>query len=81
MTRTLLASNTLAEHLLRGGIGAGAPWYGIHIADAHPWLALVFGVAMLIAFRGCPTCWAIGLFETIWRRLTRKSPDDPTAKQ
>jgi len=67
----MFASNTLTEHILRGAIGIGALWLAVAIAATHPWSSLALGVVVLIAFRGCPICWTIGLFETTrhqWRR-------------
>jgi hypothetical protein len=67
----MFASNTLVEHLLRGVTGIGALWIAVAIAATHPLSSLALGAVVLIAFRGCPICWAIGLFETArqqWRR-------------
>ena len=60
----MFASNTLTEHILRGAIGIGALWLAVAIGATHPWSSLALGVVVLIAFRGCPICWTIGLFET-----------------
>ena len=64
----MFASNTLTEHILRGAIGIGALWLAVAIAATHPWSSLALGVVVLIAFRGCPICWTIGLFETAHQR-------------
>ncbi|CAN7521555.1 hypothetical protein LJR220_004729 [Bradyrhizobium sp. LjRoot220] len=67
----MFASNTLVEHVLRGVVGIGALWLAIAIAATHPWGSLALGAVVLIAFRGCPICWTIGLLETArrqWRR-------------
>ena len=67
----MFASNTLIEHVLRGAIGIGALWLAVAIAATHPWSSFALGAVVLIAFRGCPICWTIGLFETArqqWRR-------------
>ena len=66
----MFASDTLSEHILRGAIGIGALWIAVAITEAHPWGSLALGGLVLLAFRGCPICWSIGLFETasrIWR--------------
>jgi len=39
-------------------------WAIVH-QTAHPWLSLVAGVAALVALRGCPMCWTVGLVETL----------------
>lgn len=67
----MFASNTLVEHVLRGVVGIGALWLAIASAATHPWGSLALGAVVLIAFRGCPICWTIGLLETArrqWRR-------------
>jgi hypothetical protein len=69
--KTLFASNTLTEHLLRGAIGAGALVWAISIAAEHPVASLALGVITLIALRGCPVCWTIGLAETASHTFSR----------
>jgi hypothetical protein len=64
----MFASNTLLEHGLRGFVGIGALWSAVTIAATHPLGSLALGVAALLAFRGCPICWAIGLVETASQR-------------
>jgi hypothetical protein len=53
---------------LRGFVGIGALWYAVTIAATHPLGSLALGVLALLAFRGCPICWAIGLVETASQR-------------
>jgi hypothetical protein len=70
----MFASGTLIEHVSRGAVGIGALWCALAIAASHPWASLALGGVMLLAFRGCPICWTIGLFETAhqhWRRESR----------
>lgn len=67
----MFASNTLIEHILRGAVGIGALWLAVAIAATHPLWSLALGGLMLLAFRGCPICWTVGLFEGI-SRLFRK---------
>lgn len=64
----MFASNTLIEHVLRGAVGIGALWLAVAIAASHPWSSLALGALVLLAFRGCPICWTIGLFETVVRK-------------
>ena len=64
----MFASNTLSEHILRGAIGIGALWIAVATTATHPWGSLVLGAVVLTAFRGCPICWTIGLFETAGQR-------------
>ena len=66
----MFTSQTLIEHILRGAVGIGALWLAVTIAASHPWSSLALGILVLLAFRGCPICWTIGLFETArqqWR--------------
>ena len=67
----MFASNTLSEHIFRGAIGIGALWIAVATSATHPWGSLVLGVVVLTAFRGCPICWTIGLFETTRQQLRR----------
>ena len=64
----MFASNTLLEHSLRGAVGIGALWYAVTIAATHPWGSLALGVLALLAFRGCPICWTVGLVEAVSQR-------------
>lgn len=59
------ASKTLAHHLLRGGAAAGLIALAIELNRDLPLLAVIAGVAAIVALRGCPMCWTIGLFETL----------------
>ena len=54
---------------MRGVAGlALAGWALLNLA-VHPVLAIGAGVLAVLAWRGCPMCWTIGLFETVARRL------------
>ena len=64
----MFASNTLLEHGLRGLVGIGTLWYAVTIAATHPLGSLALGALALLAFRGCPICWTIGLLETASHR-------------
>lgn len=68
----MFASNTLIEHVLRGAAGIGALWYALKIAEVHPWGSLALGALVLLAFRGCPICWTIGLFETARQHASKR---------
>jgi hypothetical protein len=60
------ASKSVPRHLARGAVG-----FGLIVGS----IALV-PVAGLIAFRGCPTCWMMGLAQTVSRgRLERRCAD------
>jgi hypothetical protein len=77
MTRTTnFASASLTRHLVRGAIGFGAligSFALIPVAGLISLLLLPLGV---VALRGCPTCWTIGLIETISRGKLQRDCDD-----
>ena len=55
----------LGAHLMRGAAAAALLAWAIVQQTAHPWLSLGAGVAALVALRGCPMCWTVGLVETL----------------
>lgn len=61
-------STTLTEPILRGAAGLFALWLAIPTATDHPWESLALGGLALVALRGCPMCWTIGLVELASRR-------------
>ena len=65
----MFASKTLTEHLARGALGIGLIAAALAGAPFTAWAWLLLPLALLM-FRGCPTCWTIGLIETIHMRLT-----------
>ncbi|MET9270174.1 hypothetical protein [Kribbella sp. NPDC003557] len=70
------ASTSLSRHLFRGAIGFASLVAAFAlIPTVGPWSLLLLA-ATLLAFRGCPTCWVIGLIETVSRgRLQRDCVD------
>ena len=61
----MFASKSLVEHLLRGLVGLAALFAASSlIASSHPWLGLLLLPVAILALRGCPTCWLLGLVET-----------------
>jgi len=69
----MFASKSLPEHLLRGIVGLGAIAGGLWAAPQHPWLALLALAAALVALRGCPTCWLLGLAQTVAPMLGKRA--------
>ena len=61
----MFGSAFLAAHLMRGAAAAALLAWAIVHQTAHPWLSLGAGVAALVALRGCPMCWTVGLVETL----------------
>ena len=61
----MFGSIFLGAHLMRGAAAAALLAWAIVHQTAHPWLSLGAGVAALVALRGCPMCWTVGLVETL----------------
>jgi uncharacterized membrane protein YedE/YeeE len=61
----MFGSAFLGAHLVRGAAAAALLVWAIVHQTAHPWLSLGAGVAALVALRGCPMCWTVGLVETL----------------
>ena len=64
--RDLFASGSVAEHVVRGLVGLALAVAAFAFAGDHPW-ALLGLVGAVVAWRGCPTCWAMGLAQTVSR--------------
>lgn len=72
----MFASRTLIEHLLRGVVGLGALATAVALGPAHPLRALALIPLAMVSLRGCPTCWTVGLVQTVLARLRgRAAPD------
>ncbi|MFF0292253.1 hypothetical protein ACFYST_03275 [Kitasatospora sp. NPDC004614] len=70
------ASATLTRHLVRGGLGFGAIVVGFALLPVAGPVSLLLAPLGLVALRGCPMCWAIGLAQTLSRgRLQRACHD------
>jgi len=70
------ASSSLPRHLIRGAIGFGALIASVALIPLVGFLALLLAPIGLLAIRGCPACWTIGLIQTISRgRLERSCAD------
>ncbi|MFF5971132.1 hypothetical protein ACFY7C_06345 [Streptomyces sp. NPDC012769] len=70
------ASKSVPRHLARGAIGFGLIIGSIAMVPVAGPVTLLAAPLALIAFRGCPTCWMVGLAQTISRgRLERSCVD------
>jgi hypothetical protein len=70
------ASSSVTRHLLRGVIGFGALIGSFALYPVIGFVSLVLLPVGFLALRGCPTCWLIGLIETISAgRLKRSCVD------
>jgi hypothetical protein len=64
MSSSPLASTSVKRHYVRGALGLLALAAAITGAAAGMSAALVLLVPAVLAWRGCPTCWALGLMQT-----------------
>ena len=71
----MFESKSVAAHLARGVIGVGALGVAVATSTPHPWAMIIALPAALLALRGCPLCWMVGLVETIRGRRTGGCPD------
>jgi uncharacterized protein YaaW (UPF0174 family) len=61
----MFGSAFLSAHLMRGAAAAALLAWAIVHQTGRPSLSLGAGVAALVALRGCPICWTMGLVETL----------------
>ncbi|MFG3520691.1 hypothetical protein ACGF5S_10530 [Nocardia nova] len=67
------ASRSVPVHLARGLLGFGLIVASIALIPAAGPAALLLLPAGVVALRGCPTCWLIGLAQTVSRgRIERQ---------
>jgi hypothetical protein len=63
--RSPLASRSVREHLLRGTAGVVAAVLAIVLVAVVGPVSLVLLAVTAVAWRGCPTCWTVGLLGTL----------------
>ncbi|MFF4433110.1 hypothetical protein ACFYZ4_28620 [Streptomyces sp. NPDC001513] len=66
------ASASVPRHLARGAVGFGALIAAFALIPAFGPATLLLAPVGLVALRGCPMCWAIGLAQTLSRGRLRK---------
>ena len=64
-TRSPLASASIHRHLLRGALGLLAVVGAILLLGVLGPASLALLPVAAIAWRGCPTCWAVGMIGTL----------------
>ncbi|MFE7740771.1 hypothetical protein [Nocardia sp. NPDC057455] len=67
------ASASVPRHLVRGVVGFGALIGAVALLPIFGVVSLLLAPVGLLALRGCPTCWAIGLMQTVSRGRLRRS--------
>ena len=68
----MVASKNIPAHLARGAIGIGAFVVATSLGPQHPGLSLGAIAVALVFLRGCPTCWTMGLMQTVIARVRGK---------
>jgi hypothetical protein len=71
--RSPLASGSIIEHLLRGAVGLIAAVLAIALFAGVGPVSLALLPLTALAWRGCPTCWTVGLFGTLADGRARRS--------
>lgn len=70
------SSASVPRHLLRGALGFGAIVGSVALVPVLGPATLLAAPLGLVALKGCPTCWAVGLVQTVSRgRLERACTD------
>jgi hypothetical protein len=70
------ASGSLTVHLTRGALGFGLLGSALALTQIVGLRALLLAVPGVIALRGCPTCWLLGLIEILTARRLRRVCDE-----
>lgn len=66
------ASTSVPRHLARGVLGFGALIAAFALLPVTGPLSLLLAPVGFVALRGCPTCWVIGLAQTLSRGRLRR---------
>ena len=62
-TFQMFASRSVAVHVARGVLGLVVLVAGIALAQVSGWWLLLLPLTVVL-WRGCPTCWLMGLIAT-----------------
>jgi hypothetical protein len=57
----------LTAHLVRGGTAAVLIAWAVAFGQTQPVLAVAAVGVAVIAMRGCPACWLLGLYDKVTR--------------
>ena len=63
----MFASKTIVAHVVRGLIAAALIAWAVLHESSNPAFAVAAAVLAVVAMRGCPLCWTMGLVETCSR--------------
>ncbi|MEU0662224.1 hypothetical protein ABZ523_24430 [Streptomyces lavendulocolor] len=74
------ASASVPRHLARGAVGFGGLAGSVALLPVVGPVALLLLPLGVLALRGCPMCWTIGLVQTVSRGRLRRSCKDGTCE-
>jgi molybdate transport system substrate-binding protein len=72
----VFGSRSVPMHVARGLLGAASLYGALHFFPIIGAPALLLLGVMFWALKGCPTCWTIGLFETIAAQRARRTTSE-----
>lgn len=67
------ASASVPRHLARGAAGFGSLAASVLLIPVTGPVSLLLAPVGLLALRGCPLCWTVGLAQTLSRGRLRRS--------
>ncbi|MGR4883162.1 hypothetical protein ACIPUC_27660 [Streptomyces sp. LARHCF249] len=70
------ASSSLPRHLVRGVVGFGSLIGSVALIPAAGPVSLLLLPVGVLALRGCPMCWAVGLVQTVSRGRLQRTCED-----
>ncbi|MEV5612085.1 hypothetical protein [Streptomyces sp. NPDC052225] len=76
MSKRGFGSSSVPRHLARGVVGFGALAGALALLPVVGWASLLLAPVGLVALRGCPMCWVIGLAETVSAGRLRRTCTD-----
>ncbi|QIP84863.1 hypothetical protein GLX30_13400 [Streptomyces sp. Tu 2975] len=70
------ASSSLPRHVVRGVIGFGGLIGSVALVPTVGPVGLLLLPVGLLALRGCPMCWTLGLMQTVSRGRLQRTCED-----
>ncbi|MFG2296418.1 hypothetical protein [Streptomyces sp. NPDC048603] len=74
------SSSSLPRHLVRGVLGFGGIIGSVALIPLVGPVALLLLPVGVLALRGCPMCWTIGLLQTLSRGRLQRSCENGTCQ-
>lgn len=71
---TMFASSTVARHYVRGALGLALVVLALVLTPAYGAGIWLVALPALVLWRGCPTCWTLGLIQTRQVCAIRRRP-------